>query len=752
MNIFKYKKTIIAVFIALAIGSAFLTTKLNFVFSFEHFFPKGDPDLDYYKSFIKDFEADDNFLLVAIENPPTVFDSTFLDKFHKFSLDLRDIELITKTQSLTQLKKPVKTPFGLSMSSMLHINDPSFYESDKADILSDKSLVNNLIDSEGTTLSILCKTTDNISIPDAVKLITEIENKSKVYGFDSRMRMLGRAYFQRELMHFQKREMTYSFFASILLVTLIMVVLYRKPIGIAISLGSIALGLLLFLGILGLTGTELTLISALFPVIMLIVGSSDVIHIFTKYVDELNKGVEKEKAMQVTIKEIGLATLMTSLTTAVGFASLAFSKLKTIQEFGLYASIGVLTAYITVILFTTSLLSFFDADKIVRSNYKTSRWNGILNSIYKSVLKHPKRIYILSAVIVLACLYGITLIKTNYSLEDGLPIGAKVTEDFKFFEEKFAGFRPLEIALKSKNGADVTEYEVMTEVNKLENHLMTYAPIKSTFSLASFYRNLNKLEHYNDNDYNIFPETEEEFYGMKKMVDRIMKDDASILVSKAKDKTRISTKIQDIGADNVKLLSDSIDKWIANNINTSLLEVKRTGISVILDKNAEYVSSSILYGLGLSILVISILIGFLFKTLRIVLIVLIVNILPLIFAGALLGYLNINLEAGVSIMFAIIFGISVDDSIHFLGRYRLCRHRGLNNNDAIHQTIFETGKAIIFTTIVLFFGFFNMIFSVYPPTWTIGLLISVTLVGAMICDLYLLPSLLRHLMPDDSDK
>jgi predicted RND superfamily exporter protein len=191
-----------------------------------------------------------------------------------------------------------------------------------------------------------------------------------------------------------------------------------------------------------------------------------------------------------------------------------------------------------------------------------------------------------------------------------------------------------------------------------------------------------------------------------------------------------------------------LDQWVDTNIDTSLIAVRRTGTGLILDKNSEYVTTSLLQGLGLSIVLITVLMGLLFKSLRMLFLALVPNLLPLLFAAAMLGFFNIELEAGVAIMFTIIFGIAVDDTIHFLGRYKICLQNGMSNAQAVEQTINETGKAIIFTTIILFFGFFNMIFSVNPPTFTVGILISITLVGALICDLLLLPALLLRFMKD----
>ncbi len=225
-------------------------------------------------------------------------------------------------------------------------------------------------------------------------------------------------------------------------------------------------------------------------------------------------------------------------------------------------------------------------------------------------------------------------------------------------------------------------------------------------------------------------------------------DDANILLSTDKTKTRISSRVTDIGADNIKKLGEELDTWSLQHLDTSLIEVKRTGTGLILDKNSVYVTSSLLKGLGFSIFIISLFMGWIFRSFKMVIIALIPNLLPLLLAAAILGFFHIDLEAGISVMFTIIFGIAVDDSIHILARYRICKSNGMNTNAAVRVSLMETGKAVIITTIVLFFGFFAMIFSVNPPTFTIGLLISVTLLGALICDLFLLPALLLRFYKD----
>jgi len=740
--ILQFRKSIIISFVIFAIVAAYYTTNLTFSFSFEQFFPKGDPDLEYYQKFIKDFEPDDNFLLIAIDNEPDVFDSVFLSKFHALSLDIRGLEDIEKVQSPTLIQLPVKTPFGYSLIPLIHHDQPSFYSYDKSTILSDDRFVYNLVDSSAKSLVIFAKTKVGLEYSQSVRLTRSVDSLVEKSGFSNNVHTLGRSYFQREIIKFQKEEMLLAFFASLILVSIIMVFLYRKPIGIIISLGSIALGLLLFTGFLGFIGAELNAVSALFPVIMLIVGSSDVIHIFSKYTDELSKGKEKFHAMTLTINEIGLATFLTSITTAIGFATLSTSKLQTIQEFGLYSAVGVLIAFATVILFTTSALSFFDKSDIIKRDHSDTKWRQMLDNIYNISAQKSSFIFKVFSTCVIVFIVGTNLISTNYNILNNLPKGAKVTNDFIYFEDNYAGFRPIEYAITAKKGFKADDYEVLRQVSKLEDYLKSTGVINAVTSMATMYKSIHNIQNGNTDQSLMFPSSKTDFDKYKKYLDKLTKDQASILLSKDGSKTRISGRIKDIGVENIKKINELTDIWISQNINTNVIDVKRTGTGLILDKNSEYVTASLIKSLGLSICIISILMGWIFKSSKMLIIALIPNVIPLLFAAAILGFFSIELEAGVSIMFTIIFGIAVDDSIHFLSRFKIGINQGLSVHSAVKLSLEETGKAIIITSIILFFGFFIMILSVNPPTFTVGLLISVTLVGTVLCDLFLLPALI----------
>jgi uncharacterized protein len=739
----------VAVFVLLAIASGYFITKLKFTFDFEQFFPQGDPDLEVFQNFIQEFETDDNFLLVAVRREQGVFEQQFLEQFHELTLKSRELPHVLESQSLTKFSYPLRTPFAITSIPAIHIGQPERYDQDRARILQDERFVYNLINEDATALVIFIKIIDGIQLGQARELMAALDELMEQYDFEA-YHYLGRPYFQKELVAMQQREITVSAIVAGILVTLIMFFIFRRPWGIAVALFSIGLGMLLFMGFLGATGRELNAMAALYPVLMIIVGTSDVIHIMSKYVDELRKGRKTEKAIVITIKEIGLATLMTSVTTAIGFATLLSSKVGPIRDFGINAAIGVLIAYLTVIFFTTAVLSWFRADQIIKLGRGQAFWEKSMSWTYEFTRRHPVRIALGSALVLLVTFWGISRITTNYSIINNMPIGKQITEDFRFFERELTGFRPLEFAVYAQNGYKASDFEVVSEIAKVEDYLHQSPVVQAVGSITAVYKSINQMMRNNNPDAYRLPEDKAEFERYRRLAAQVPNANLNVLLSKDETKARITSRIKDLGADTIKQFGNRLDAWVLANTDTAVVKFQRTGTGLIIDKNAEYVRRNLLEGLGMAILLVSILMALLFRNFKMLIISLVPNIFPLLLAGALLGFLGIELEAGVSIVFAVIFGIAVDDSIHFLAKYKLVRSRGNSVEDSLRTTFLETGKAITLTTVILFFGFLVMLFSIHPPSVTIGLLISLTLFSALFSDLLLMPVLIRWLYPEQS--
>ncbi len=743
------RPTIISSFAVFAILCTYLVlTQIKFSFDFQDFFPHGDEDYEFFLEFQENFEADDNFLLLAVESEPDIFDSTFLAKFHELTLRADTLLGVQGAQSLTTLKYPIlKPPFFAMSVPVLHKDDPSRYAQDKEDILQDPRLVNNLISKDGKAVVLLIKNENQIPQDTANMLVTQLNEMVQSYDFKD-YHLLGRANFMKELVEMQVRELTVSIIISVILTAIILSLLFQRMIGVTIAMTSIGLSLLFFAGVMSLFGRQFSALSALYPVMMSIVATSDVVHFLTKYVDELRHGKTKEAAIRVTIKDIGLATLLTSLTTAVGFLSLMTSKTPAIYDFGINAAAGVIIAYVTVLLLTSALLSYFDEDQIIKQGRGQAFWEGFMTWFYQYTKDNPKRIALVGSAFAAICLFGASMITTNYRLEANLPLNRKITADYLYFEEELVGFRPLEMAVSIHGDHEADDYEVMKEMLKIEEKMASYKDIEKVNSITTLYKTLNRAHNGNRVDEYKFPETKARFIKYQRSLKNLPPQTLDVLVSKDKKYARITSSVLDIGADNIKRISDELDVFINENIDSTIITAQQTGTSLMLDKNAEYIRKDLIYGLAVAVILIGVLMAVLFQNWRMVLISLVPNVFPLLVGAALLGYFNIELETSVSIIFAIIFGIAVDDTIHFLSKYKIARSEGNSLEEAMRITFVETGKAICLTTIILFFGFLVLLFSIHPPSITVGILISVTLVSALIGDLFLIPVLIRTFLDD----
>ncbi|WP_116769400.1 efflux RND transporter permease subunit [Maribacter litoralis] len=739
------KKFFVVLFILLGVLAASKLDELQFSFDFSQFFPEEDPDLAFYDSYVEEFGTDDNFLLIAVKNQPDVFQQDFLQKFKAFSEDSKDFEFVLESSSITTLSYPLKTSFGYTTLPIVHINDPSLYEKDWDKLKADSLFINTLIDKNRKSLVLALQTEDNLNYQQSKLLLNQIRDSFKVHELPD-YHILGRAFFYEAIVEMQKSEVLTTTIVASILVFIILLLVYRSMPVVLISVFSIAMSLLLFMGLLGWLGKELNAMAAFYPVLMLIVGTSDVIHLTDSYIRKLQSNIPRYAAITSSLKEVGMTTLLTSVTTAVGFVTLLSSRLVSIQEFGINAAIGVLVAYITVIFLTGSLLISLPEKSLIGRRSISENWVNYLLKINTFTKNFPKTIIVGTVIFTTLCVLGIYLVQTNQELKQTLPSESKIAQDFEYFQNNYAGFRPLEIAVMSTDGHKVTDYNVALEIEKLLSYLKSIESIGSLQSSNLPYKILNKANNLNNSAYFTLPKDEKTFLKYQKDTRKLARKQLAKFVNADESIARINGRLQDIGTDNLKVVYDNIDDFAKTKLDSSLITIKVTGKSILLDKNSEYIRSSLLEGLLYGLLLIGVIMAFVFKDIKIFLISLVPNVLPILFAGGMLGFLGIPLEASLSVVFAIVFGIAVDDTIHFLGKYKLGITQGLDKEAAIEKTFAQTGRALVITTIILFFGFMVMLFSIHQPSVTIGLIISITLVTALILDLLLLPVLLRKLI------
>jgi hypothetical protein len=475
-----------------------------------------------------------------------------------------------------------------------------------------------------------------------------------------------------------------------------------------------------------------------------VVGTSDAIHLTNKYLTELRNGATKEAAIRHTFKEIGFATFLTSFTTAVGFLTLLFSPIDPVQSFGLYAAVGVLIAYGVTILFLPAVFVLMKPPEIIRFQQTDALWQTVLHRLFRFIINRKKSIALVTLLLAGISLVGIAKIKINYYLLQDLSENHPLKKDLRYFEQKYSGVRPFEMVIALQKDATLT-LTTLRKMETLEQYLHhTYGAgfITSPVLVA---KKLNQALHGGNSRYFALPETPKQWQKIQKKFASVFKSNAwKLMYNSEKKWIRISGKMPDVGSFYAKEKNRQLNEFAQKLFDTSSGEynIQITGTALLIDINNNYLAENLITGLLIAFVIISIIIGLLFKSLKMVGVALIPNVLPLLFIAGIMGFSGVDMNMSTSIVFTIAFGIAVDDTIHFLSKYKLETVKG--NTEALPHTFFSTGKAIIITTVVLFFGFAALMFSDFTSTYYIGFFVSLILLFAVLCDLFLLPILLQQ--------
>jgi predicted RND superfamily exporter protein len=742
----RFAKPVLALGVLAIVTSLYWISGLGFSYDIERFFPENDDDAAFMAAFSDRIERDDLFLLVAIDNGESIYDSVFLQKLTSFTNACRDLPGIETVSSLTNFKDPIKTPFGLSFRQVLHPDQPERYAADSMDIRQDTRLYNNLLAADEKAVNVVLRTYPSLSQATADSLDSAINALIAHYGFE-KTHIAGVANTQSVFVAKIKKEMLFYISLSILITSLLLFWLYRSLLGVFIPMVSVLGALVLFLAYMRLSGQLLDIMSSMYPMLMMIFGMSDLIHLQSKYIDEMEKGKSSFDAILYALKEIGLALFLTSLTTAIGFAALLTSAIPAIRDFGLNAAMGVMLAYGSVVVFSAALLSLFNANQLQKVKNQQLIWDKIAHKLYHFAIVGKLKVVLTTLVVVLVCVWGIGRISTNTYLLGDLPLNSKLRTDFQFFENRFSGVRTLELAIQPQPGHALFSAAVLQEVEKLEAYLADsitdggiQSPVMLTKTMNKSWSGGLKSAYKLPEDSSIY-KTFSTLLQKNKQLSQFALFDSSLSLG------RVSLRVRDTGSDSLSYQMRRIERWIEKNTDPTIARFRFTGSGLMVDKNNEYLRNNLLQGLLLAFCLVGIIFSLLFRDWRMLFISILPNLIPLLVAGAMLGFLNIELKAVTSIIFTVSFGIAVDDTIHFLTRYKIERAKGNTVGDAMLLTFQISGKAILLTTLILIAGFISLTFSDFTGTYYVGIIVCITLISALISDLFLIPQLLFWINP-----
>lgn len=716
-------------------------------FSFDKFRSGRDGEVGFYEAYKDSFPHEENAVQIALKGPEeTIWDTAFLATVDSIFTKISLIENVDTVISPTGLEALRWTGLGVSRSPLIRFNTEKALKGSKRRLARDSLFYENFFTNDRSWLAGIALVNPDILDKDERDEVSKSIEKI-MEGQPNEFVISGIPYIRTQYVRTIRGEMASFIILSIGLTILVMLFLYRSFWGVALPILVVGLGMVWTIGFMGIGGAPLDMLANLIPSIMFVVGIADTIHLVTRYQQDLASGLSPKLAMASTLKEIGLAIFLTSLTTAIGFASLVVSPLAPIQKFGLFAASGVLFAYIISIILVPNALLNIKPERIKKSKGFGSNpiWDRFLNRTYEWVKVKPKQIILGTLLILLVSGWGISKISLNTYLLDDVSKNDPARVSMEFFEDNFYGSRPFEMAIIPKGDKVLTDLEILRDVEKIQLYLRGKYRISPFLSIVTYLKGINRLTNGGGNRHYLLPQSDDELeeligYGFlsssgEAFMARVMTDGRKM--------GRLSAQMSDIGSYAFADLRADLDAFVAKECNPANFEYRFTGTPVIVEENVGVLRTGLFTGLGLAFCLVAILMGLLFRSWRMLLIGVIPNIIPLVITAGLMGFLGITLRASTSIVYLIAFGVAVDDTIHFLGRLRIEIREGRDRETAIYNTLMGTGKALILTTVILVAGFSMLLKSSFGGTFAVGLFTALTLLIALISDLLLLPVLVR---------
>ena len=732
-------------------------SRVEMSYDFARTVPLDDPDMIDLEKFRSQFGEDGNLIAVAVKDS-ALYQLKNFEAYRQFTNDIKKIPGVKQALSLPFLpliqKDTVNSKFYTQRIFPESISSQQQLDS-LLEIALDQKIYSNLLLNPGNGAAMMIvsvpKEVMNSSRREAVAQALQAAGQRFEQSTNIEVHYAGLPFIRTLVANAVKKEMQIFLYASALVTGLIMFVFFRSFRAVLFSMIIIGVVVVWTLGTLALFGFKITLLSGLIPPVIVTIGITNAIYLLNKYHLEYAKTKNKLEAIRIVVRKMGLATFLTNLTVAIGFLTLLSTDVIILREFGIVAGINIMALFLVSLIMIPGIFSWLPtpSEKHLRHlNFPIMK--GFLSIVDVFVHRQRPLIYVGSLVLALISAYGILQLYSVSFMVDDIPEQSEIKKDLKFVETNFDGIMPLEFVVEfhGKRRRPILEIRNLQMVEEFENFLDSISVMSPPFSILSFVKASKQAYFANNPEKFSIPVSNLE----RTFILRYMRGQtdstglASSFVDSAFTKMRISTRIADIGSKRL----DSLVQVIEPRMKSIFVSTERdsvssviTGSTKIFIKGNKFLIENLRESLLLAFLLITLSMAILFANARMIIISLLPNLLALMITAGLMGYFNIPLKPSTALIFSITFGISVDNSIRFLAKYR---QEILTNNffipRAVSDSIMETGKSIMYTSIVLFAGFIIFAFSSFGGTIALGLLTSVTLVISMFTNLILLPALI----------
>ena len=733
-------KVIFLIVFGLTIFWATFLPSLKFNYNIENFFFSEDNEVAFYYAHRDTFENENDFVLVGLKNHKGIFQKDFLEKTDSLTKELKRIDRIKKVISPTNLSEAIKTPFGGIKIPIVHINEPETYLTDKNKIYESDLYVNSFFSADTLAVSLLLRKESNLPREVNDSLLFAINDLVNAFGFDE-FHIAGRIQTQHYYVSNMKNQMGTFALLAIILFLISLFIIFRNVRYVILSFVTVVVSLIWIFGIIGWLDISIDLMLTLLPALVLIISTSSSIHLITRFKNEYLINVSKQDAIKKAVQETAIPNFLNALTTAIGFGSLILIPVAPIQQFGLLVALGLILSFLVHLFLIPAALRFmplkakvYHADSVKKGDH-----------IFLFPLKRPIITIGISTSIIVISIVSAFMIQINNHFLDDLHPESSIKRDLDFFDDNFSGIRPFEINIQAKDSSSILSYAALLELDTIEHYLKSNYEAGFLFSPLTIIKSINKSIHGGNKEQYRLPNSQQELDEIIKLANKrrlwkrflpVINSDFSV--------GRITGRTKDVGSLTFGKRNKKLEQFLKEN--TKHLKITITGAAHLIDNANEQIASNLAKGMLIAILVATLIIGFFTASWKLALLSLIPNLFPLLLVLGFMGVVGIPLKVSTSLIFTIVYGIAVDDTIHFLNSYRLNKRKYNNHQNAIEGTLAVMWKPMLYTSLVLFSGFMIFTLSEFSSISLLGYLVSASMVIALLADLILLPALLKFLI------
>lgn len=751
--ILKNRLIVFVCVIALSAFMGFEASKVKITFNGGKVLPVTDSAYIRYNQFKKTFGQDASSMVIGIKSDK-IFDKDVFNDWYQIGMQLKQVKGIKAVVSVANVYNLQKdtTHHRFLIKPLVNGVLPSTQAVDsiKQQLLNlpfYKGLV--LSDDGKSTLMAITFDDKIINTPYRVPIIKKIDQLGQQFEqkHGIKVHYSGLPLIRTVVGDLVAHEFSMFLGLSILITALILSIFFRSIFPVIFPVLIVVLGVVWSLGTLVLMHYEMTILTGIIPPLVVVIGIPNTIFILNKYYHEFEISGNKMDALTIALEKAGITTFIANITTAIGFGVLCFTNSELLTQFGLVASLSILATFALSLILVPIVFSYLPSPK-AKTGIKDSKLMKTLLIKLDTLVHHKRKgIYIVTLILIVISVIGIFRININGYVVDDLPQHNNTLSDLRFFESNFNGVLPLEVSIDTKRKNGVMNLGTIRKVEKLEKLISSYPEFSRSISLIQVLKFSTQAFYGGNPEYYRLPDGLEQNFILN-YAGNSGKSSGTLnsYLDSTRQVTRVTFEMIDAGSKKMNAVLAELQPRIDSIFDPKKFHVELTGSSIIFIKGTNYLLTNLYESLAWAILLIAGVMWILFRGVKMIAVSLLPNLVPLIITAGIMGFFGIPLKPSTILIFSIAMGISSDQTIYFITRYRHeLRHSKKTISHIVSDTIRETGVSMIFIATVLFFGFGIFAVSKFGGTVALGVLLSITLLVAMISNLTLLPAFLLSL-------